>query len=47
MDYDVKLQHKAGRLMIPADTLSRQHDNAKKLEADNEDVTALSEELSN
>lgn len=45
MDYDVKLQHKAGRLMIPADALSRRHDHAKGLEADNEDVTALSEEL--
>jgi len=45
MDYDVKLQHKAGRLMIPADALSRRHDHAKGLEDGNEDVTALSEEL--
>jgi hypothetical protein len=45
MDYDVKLQHKAGRLIIPADTLSRRHDHAKGLEADKQDVTALSDEL--
>jgi hypothetical protein len=45
MDYDVKLQHKAGKLMIPADALSRRHDHAKGLELGNEDVTALSEDL--
>ena len=37
MDFNVKLQHKAGRLMIPADALNRQHDHAKGLVMDKED----------
>lgn len=32
MDYDIQLQHKPGKTMIPADALSRRHDHAKGIE---------------
>jgi hypothetical protein len=46
MEYDIVLKHKPGKLMIPADVLSRRHDHAEGLEDNKEDdVTALSEDL--
>jgi hypothetical protein len=44
MDYDVKLQHKPGKTMIPADALSRRHDHAVGIE-EKEDIVALPEDL--
>ena len=44
MDYDIELQHKPGKTMIPADALSRQHDHAKGID-DKEDIIGLPEEL--
>ncbi len=41
MDYDLKLQHKAGSKMIVADALSRCADWSKGLDQDNVDVVAL------
>ena len=45
MEYDVVLKHRAGKKMIVADALSRRADWSKGVENDNEDVTALPEEL--
>jgi len=45
MEYDVVLKHCAGKKMIVADALSRRADWSKGVENDNEDVTALPEEL--
>src|SRR6267154_3872596 len=45
MEYDVKLKHKPGKQMIPADALSRQHDHAIGLKDDVEDITGLPEDL--
>src|SRR6267154_5148703 len=45
MEYDVKLKHKPGKQMIPADALSRRHDHARGLKDDVEDVTGLPEDL--
>src|SRR6266511_342917 len=41
MDYDLKLQHKAGSKMIVADALSRHADWSKGIDQDNVDVVAL------
>ncbi len=45
MDYDLKLQHKAGSKMIVADTLSRRADWSKGLDQDNVDVVTLPDAL--
>jgi len=45
MEYDVVLKHRAEKKMIVADALSRRTDWSKGVENDNEDVTALPEEL--
>ena len=47
MEYDIKLQHKAGRQMIVADVLSRQsdYDHSKEGKDEEKPVTALPEEL--
>src|SRR6266511_5010932 len=45
MDYDLKLQHKAGSKMIVADTLSRRADWLKGIDQDNVDVVALPDTL--
>ncbi len=45
MDYDLKLQHKAGSKMIVADALSRRADWSKGIDQDNVDVVALSDAL--
>jgi len=45
MEYDVVLKHHAGKKMIVADALSQRADWSKGVENDNEDVTALPEEL--
>jgi len=45
MDYDIKLQHKAGSKMIVADALSRRADWLKGIEADNDQVVALPDNL--
>jgi len=45
MEYDVMLKHCAGKKMVVADALSRRADWSKGVEEDNEDVTALLEEL--
>jgi hypothetical protein len=44
MDYDIELQHKPEKTMIPADALSRQHDHAKGIDI-NEEIIGLPEEL--
>jgi hypothetical protein len=44
MDYDIQLQHKPGKTMIPADALSRRHDHAVGIE-EKEDIVGLPEEL--
>jgi len=41
MDYDLKLQHKAGSKMIVADALSRCADWSKGIDQDNIDVVTL------
>src|SRR6266571_3208375 len=45
MDYDIKLQHKAGSKMIVADALSQHADWSKGLEDDNDQVIALPDNL--
>ncbi len=45
MDYDLKLQHKAGSKMIVTDALSRRADWSKGLDQDNIDVVALPDTL--
>ena len=47
MEYDIKLQHKAGRQMIIADALSRRadYDHSKEGKDEEKPVTALPEEL--
>jgi hypothetical protein len=45
MEYNIKLQHKAGRQMIVADALSRRADHFIGIEGDNDNVTALPEDL--
>jgi len=45
MDYDIKLQHKAGSKTIVADTLSRRTDWSKGIEDDNDQVVALPDNL--
>ncbi len=45
MDYDLKLQHKAGSKMIVTDPLSRCTDWSKGLDQDNVDVVALPDTL--
>ncbi|HYT42006.1 MAG TPA: hypothetical protein VEP90_06650 [Methylomirabilota bacterium] len=45
MDYDIKLQHKAGSKMIVADALSQRADWLKGLEDDNDQVVALPDNL--
>src|SRR5438445_287645 len=45
IDYDIKLQHKAGSKMIVADALSRHADWSKGLEDDNDQVIALPDNL--
>ena len=45
MDYDLKLQHKAGSKMIVADALSRHADWLKGIDQDNVDVVALPDAL--
>src|SRR6266511_3801071 len=45
MDYDLKLQHKAGSKMIVANTLSQCADWLKGLDQDNIDVVALPDAL--
>jgi len=45
MDYDIKLQHKAGSKMIVADALSRHADWSKGIEDDNDQVVALPDNL--
>jgi len=32
MDYDIQLEHKPGKAMVPADALSRRHDHAVGIE---------------
>ena len=44
MDFDVQLQHKPGKTMIPADALSRRHDHAIGIE-EQEDIIGLPDEL--
>ena len=44
MEYDITLQHKPGKTMIPADALSRRHDHAQNVE-DTEDQIGLSDRL--
>jgi hypothetical protein len=44
MDYDVKLHHKPGKTMIPADALSRRHDHAVGID-EKEDIIGLPEDL--
>ena len=44
MDYDIKLQHKPGKTMIPADALSRRHDHSKG-EDEHTDVIGLPDDL--
>src|SRR6266542_5711280 len=45
MDYDLKLQHKAGSKMIVADALSQHTDWSKRIDQDNVDVVALPDTL--
>ena len=45
MDYDLKLQYKAGSKIIVVDTLSRRADWSKGLDQDNVDVVALPDTL--
>ena len=45
MDYDLKLQHKAGSKMIVADALSQRTDWSKRIDQDNVDVVALPDTL--
>src|SRR5438309_11275003 len=45
MDYDIKLQHKAGSKMIVADALSQRADWSKGLEDDHNQVVALPDNL--
>ena len=45
MEYDLKLKHKQGKQMVIADALSRRSDYFNGIEKDNENVTALPEEL--
>src|SRR6266545_5530387 len=45
MDYDLKLQHKAGSKMIVADALSRHADWSKGIDQDNVDMIALPDAL--
>src|SRR6266545_5324075 len=45
MDYDLKLQHKAGSKMIVANALSRRADWSKGIDQDNVDVVTLSDAL--
>jgi len=45
MEYDLKLKHKQGKQMVIADALSRRSDYFKGIENDNENVTALPEDL--
>ena len=44
MDYNIQLEHKPGKAMVPADALSRRHDHAVGIE-DKEDIIGLPEEL--
>ena len=44
-EYDIKLQHKAGRQMVVADALSRRPDHFANVKEDNENITALPEDL--
>src|SRR5258707_11980399 len=44
MDYDIELQHKPGKTMIPADVLSRRHDHSIGIE-EVEDIIGLPEKL--
>ena len=45
VDYDLKLQHKAGSKMIVTDALSRRTDWSKGIDQDNVDVVALPDAL--
>lgn len=45
MEYDIKLQHKAGKQMIIADMLSQQSDHSLGTKEDNDYITALLEDL--
>ena len=45
MDYDLKLQHKAGSKIIVADALSRRADWSKGIDQDHVDVVALPDAL--
>jgi len=44
MDYDIQLEHKPGKTMVPADALSRRHDHAIGID-DKDDIIGLPEEL--
>jgi len=44
MDYDIQLEHKPGKTMVPADALSRRHDHTIGID-DKEDIIGLPEEL--
>ena len=44
MEYDIMLQHKPGKAMVPADALSRRHDHAQNVE-DMEDQIGLPDRL--
>ena len=44
MEYDVKLQHRKGKMMVVADALSWRADHAKEIEI-KETITALSNNL--
>src|SRR5258705_8856514 len=44
MEYDIELQHKPGKTMIPADVRSRRHDHSIGIE-EVEDIIGLPEEL--
>ena len=45
LEYDVVLKHRAGKLMVVADALSRQCDWAEGVENDNKGIVAIPEEL--
>ena len=45
MEYDIKLTHKKGEQMIVANALSRRADHSSGVKEDNENVTALPEDL--
>ena len=45
MDYDLKLQHKAGSKTIVADALSRRTDWSKGIDQDNVDMVTLPDAL--